>query len=84
MTPPTLTCPSDVTVTATKGQQMAQATWPAIVASDNSGATPTLFQSMQSGVTLQEGAYSVNVMATDAVGLIATCTFRVTVKGGQY
>ncbi|XP_052789120.1 deleted in malignant brain tumors 1 protein-like [Mya arenaria] len=80
VTPPTIQCPSDVTVTASQGQQMATATWNAVTATDNSGTSPTLFQSMQPGMTLQEGVYSVNAMATDGVGLISTCTFKVTVK----
>ncbi|KAH3795819.1 hypothetical protein DPMN_149380 [Dreissena polymorpha] len=62
---------------------MATVTWPAVTATDNSGQAPTVFQSMQSGTTFQEGVYSVNVMATDSMGLSATCNFKVTVKGRQ-
>ncbi|XP_052220549.1 deleted in malignant brain tumors 1 protein-like isoform X2 [Dreissena polymorpha] len=80
ITPPTVTCPADVSVTTDRGLQMATVTWPAVTATDNSGQAPTVFQSMQSGTTFQEGVYSVNVMATDSMGLSATCNFKVTVK----
>ncbi|XP_053380060.1 deleted in malignant brain tumors 1 protein-like [Mercenaria mercenaria] len=80
ITPPTVTCPGDQTLIVPQGQQTIKATWPKVTASDNSGVTPNLFQSMQSGMTLAEGVYSVTAMATDKIGLTSTCSFKVTVK----
>lgn len=37
ITPPTLTCPSDQVLTASKGQLTAVASWPDVTATDNSG-----------------------------------------------
>mgnify|MGYP000156254315 FL=1 len=45
------------------------------------GATPTLFQSMQPGMSLGEGVYTVSAMATDQNGLTSSCSFTLTVKG---
>ncbi|KAL4219354.1 scavenger receptor [Mactra antiquata] len=79
VTPPTVTCPSDLSITVPQGQQQAKVTWAAISATDNSGVAPTVIQSMQSGITLSEGQYTVTVMATDQAQLTSTCSFGITV-----
>jgi hypothetical protein len=79
-----VTCPGKQVITVPKGQQTVQATWPAVTVSDNSGVTPNLIQSMQSGMTLGEGTYGVTALATDQMGLTSTCNFQVVVQGEYF
>ncbi|KAL8562352.1 hypothetical protein ACOMHN_066066 [Nucella lapillus] len=77
--PPTIQCPNDVTVTAPKGLTSAIVKWPAVTAHDNSGPLQTVVTSMASGVTLNEGSYTVIATAFDGQGLSASCPFTITV-----
>jgi len=76
-TPPTITCPANITVTATE-LRGATVSYAAPTASDACGVlrpscTPP------SGSLFIIGATTVNCTITDGVGLTATCSFQVTV-----
>lgn len=78
-TPPALTCPADVEVTAASAEGAA-VEFGAATASDAVTTEPDLAYSVASGSTLPVGATTVTVRATDAAGNDATCTFVVTVR----
>ena len=75
-TPPTITCPSNQTVSATSSLG-GVANYPAPTVSDNCGATASC--TPPSGSTFPIGTNTVTCTATDGSGNTATCTFTVTV-----
>jgi hypothetical protein len=80
---PTITCPADVTVTAAPNQSQVMVAIPVPTASDNCGA-PSIVND-QNGTADASGTYpvgttTVTYTATDASGLVATCSFDVTVN----
>lgn len=89
-TPPVLTCPANVTVTAPTGQTSATVNSLAATVSDNCGGTPTTAfartgATTGSGSGSANGTYNIGVTdvrytATDASGNTSTCTFQVTVE----
>ncbi|KAJ8041635.1 Hyalin [Holothuria leucospilota] len=82
--PPTvLNCPSDITVTAAAGQTSAVVTWPNIIATDDSGITPTLLiNTANSGDSFNVGTTTtVFYVFQDNENLQAICSFQVTVLG---
>ncbi|WP_224241132.1 ELWxxDGT repeat protein [Hyalangium gracile] len=77
-TPPTVTCPSNVTA-ITFDAQGTNVEYPAATASDASGAV-TLTYSHPSGTLFATGETQVTVRATDVSGNAAQCSFTVTVR----
>ena len=85
-TPPTITCPGNVT-TANRGG--CEATVPdlrsQVVVSDNCTPANSLIitQSPAAGTVLGSGQYVITVTATDAAGNSATCSTTITVGDGK-
>ncbi|HKQ04322.1 MAG TPA: HYR domain-containing protein [Blastocatellia bacterium] len=79
-TPPSITCPANVTVVTTPGATCATVTYPAPKASDNCPLPPNaVVCSPPSGSCFARGTTTVNCTVTDAGGNTASCSFRVTV-----
>ncbi len=78
ISPPTITCPSDVTAEATSSAG-AVVSYPAATATDAYGPA-TITYSQDSGTTFALGTTQVTATATNAGGLQATCTFNVIVQ----
>ncbi|HYP28851.1 MAG TPA: S8 family serine peptidase [Blastocatellia bacterium] len=76
--PPSITCPSNITVVGTPGQPGALVTFPPPTASDNCPGV-TVVCTPPSGSTFPVGTTTVTCTATDASGNTATCSFTVTV-----
>ncbi|NMO21089.1 HYR domain-containing protein [Pyxidicoccus fallax] len=76
-TPPSLTCPANMTVTATGGGSAEVLYTPAEASDTVSFAS--IFYSPLSGSRFSLGTSTVNVSATDVAGNTATCSFTVTV-----
>lgn len=80
-TPPTITCPSSITVTAGIGQSSAVVTYAAPGVSDNCGALPAPPTCVPaSGSSFNIGTTNVNCTATDGAGNSANCSFSITVN----
>ncbi|XP_030830199.1 uncharacterized protein LOC588928 isoform X14 [Strongylocentrotus purpuratus] len=78
--PPVLTgCPSNMNVTTDPGNSTASVSWSAPVATDNS-IEPSLNVTKDSGSLFDIGDTLVSYFATDPAGLVAQCTFTVTVR----
>jgi hypothetical protein len=77
--PPTLTCPSDVTVSTALCNVIAM--WTAPTGSDNCG-TPTVSQigGQSSGSVFQTGTHVITYRAVDGAGRSSTCAFNVIVS----
>jgi hypothetical protein len=82
MTPPTVTCPGDITVCATPAGAAVSFT---ATATDMCDPSPTVTCNPPSGSTFLPGMTPVTCTATDASGNNAVCSFTVTVTvgGGQ-
>ncbi|XP_019641732.1 PREDICTED: sushi, von Willebrand factor type A, EGF and pentraxin domain-containing protein 1-like [Branchiostoma belcheri] len=70
------TCPSDLVLYADKGEAFTVVTWTEPTANEN----VTRMQGPPPGSIFAEGTHTVMYVATNSVGLIATCSFRVTVQ----
>ncbi|MCG8606270.1 HYR domain-containing protein, partial [bacterium] len=79
-TPPSITCPGDITVEAAVGAASAIVTFAPTV-SDNC-STPTVDCTPASGSAFALGTTSVQCTATDAAGNTNSCSFEVTVVPG--
>jgi ELWxxDGT repeat protein len=77
-TPPALTCPMNVTSEATSPQG-APVNYGAATATDAVTKSPTITYSQPAGSVFALGATNVSVLAKDAAGNTATCSFTVTV-----
>ena len=77
-TPPTMTCPSNITVNAPPGTCSALVNF-TVTANDNCSA-PTVVSSPASGSVFPVGTTTVVSTATDAAGNTQSCSFTVTVK----
>ena len=77
-TPPTVTCPSDITQGTDPGMCSAVVTFTVTATDDNPGVT--LVVTPPSGSTFPVGTTLVTATATDAAGNMASCTFNVTVN----
>jgi len=76
---PTITCPTDVTISTAPGTCEATANWTVPAGSDNcSGATVT--GTANPGDTFPKGTTTVTYTVTDAAGNTATCAFDVIVE----
>lgn len=81
-TPPTLTCPGNVTSSGNGGcEATVPDLRPLVVASDNCTSANALVitQSPAAGTLLGSGQYVITVTATDAAGNAATCSTTITV-----
>ncbi|HEX4876707.1 MAG TPA: HYR domain-containing protein, partial [Chitinophagaceae bacterium] len=81
VTPPTLTCPTNINVTNGAGICGAVVTFATPTASDNCGGSVTVTQTggLASGATFPLGVSTVTFTATDECGNTSTCSFTVTV-----
>ncbi|MBK8497480.1 MAG: HYR domain-containing protein [Flavobacteriales bacterium] len=77
--PPVLTCPADITISASPGACNAAVSFTA-TATDNTGAAPAVTYSPSSGSAFGLGTTTVTVTAQDAALNQSTCTFTVTVS----
>ena len=75
---PTISCPSNITVSNTPGQCGANVTFPA--ATVTGLPAPTITYSQPSGGSFPMGTTAVTATATNSCGTV-TCTFNVTVTG---
>jgi hypothetical protein len=77
-TPPTIACPTNITVDAIPGTCSASVNF--TVTADDNCSSPTVVTSKASGSSFQVGTTTVNATATDAAGNSQSCSFTVTVK----
>ncbi|SFT63392.1 gliding motility-associated C-terminal domain-containing protein [Lishizhenia tianjinensis] len=83
VTAPQITgCPNNIVVSASAGQCSADVTWMAPLVFDNC-AGANMLSSHNSGDTFNVGTTTVTYTATDAQGLVSTCSFTVTVLDDQ-
>jgi hypothetical protein len=81
---PTITCPANMSVSATVGQCAAVVTYVAPVGADNcTGATTVQTAGLASGASFPVGVTTNSFLVTDAVSNTATCSFTVTVTDNQ-
>jgi len=79
-TPPSITCPANVTAVTTPGATCATVNYPAPKATDNCPLPPNaVVCSPPSGSCFARGTTTVTCTVTDAGGNTASCSFRVTV-----
>jgi len=76
---PTITCPTDVTVSTTPGTCEATANWTIPAGSDNCSGV-TVVGTNNPGDTFPKGTTTVTYTVTDAAGNTATCGFDVIVE----
>src|SRR5437867_780901 len=81
-TPPTITCPGNVTKSNDPNQCGAVATYPNPTVSDNC-PNPTFTCSPASGSFFPVGTTTVTCTAKDAANNMASCTFTVTIQDTQ-
>ncbi len=78
-TPPVIDiCPNSINVTTPVGMTSTPVTWIEPTATDNSGMTPTVTQSHQSGDRFPIGISQVFYTFSDLAGNEAACTFSIT------
>jgi Domain of unknown function (DUF5011)/HYR domain/PKD domain/NHL repeat/6-bladed beta-propeller len=79
-TPPSISCPSDITVTLPPNSSATSAVvgYPAVTASDTCSSTVTVSSSPASGSAFNVGTTQVNASASDG-HLTSSCSFNVTV-----
>jgi hypothetical protein len=85
MTPPTITCPANVTAVSAltcPPTTSTTVTYPAPIATDNCPGVTTMCNPA-SGSTFPVGTTTVTCTATDTAGNTATCSFSVTVFNGR-
>ena len=75
-----VTCPSDIKRFADRGKNFTAVTWPAVIATDNSGVVATFTKSGVRSI-FYRGKHLVLYNATDEAGNYKTCTFFVVVEG---
>ena len=80
ITPPLLTCPEDQGIYVSRGDTGTEVTYPAPIASDNSGNV-TLSYSHESGGYFSLGMTAVLISAEDSAGNSKQCMFSVNVNG---
>jgi HYR domain-containing protein len=79
-TPPSITCPANVTAVTTPGATCATVNYPPPKASDNCPLPPNaVVCSPPSGSCFARGTTTVNCTVTDVSGNTASCSFRVAV-----
>ncbi len=78
--PPTVNCPSNITVTPQPGQCLTAVSY-VVNGTDNCTSTATVAVNPASGTLFNIGTTTVTATATDNAGNTATCSFTVTVVG---
>ena len=78
---PIIQCPANRYVNTNVNEATAVAVWAEPVASDNSGKSPNVSCSMESGTQFVIGQTEVICQARDGSGNQANCNFTVEVKG---
>ncbi len=81
-TPPTISCPSNITQSTDPDQCSAVVNFTTPTANDNCPGA-TVMCNPATGSTFQKGITTVNCTATDAAGNTAQCSFTVTVNDAQ-
>ncbi|XP_072051852.1 hyalin-like [Amphiura filiformis] len=81
--PPTLTCPRDITQSVTLNSGGATITWQPPSVRDNSGSIQSQTSTHNSGDFFGIGATTVEYMASDASGNIGRCSFQVAIVTGD-
>ena len=79
---PVITCPANITATTLAGSCTAVVNF-TVTATDNCSGPVTITSSPASGTVFPIGTTTVTSTAVDACGNTSTCTFTVTVNGGQ-
>lgn len=82
--PPTIICPSSISVSTDLGKATAKVCLPKAAASDNSGQQPTITTSVgaeSKDFIAQSTPHQVVYTARDAAGLESKCTLQITVSG---
>ncbi|HXI93423.1 MAG TPA: HYR domain-containing protein [Blastocatellia bacterium] len=82
-TPPTITCPANVTKNNDLGLCSAIVSYPNATATDNCSGVGTPVCSPASGTTFPKGTTTVTCTVSDASGNPASCSFSVTVIDAQ-
>ncbi|MGH9760158.1 MAG: choice-of-anchor Q domain-containing protein, partial [Blastocatellia bacterium] len=81
--PPTITCPSNITVMLSPGQTTASVTFAATAVDPRDGPLTPVYEIGSTVITSPNtfgvGTTTVSVSATDSLSLTATCSFTVTV-----
>ncbi|XP_072051832.1 uncharacterized protein [Amphiura filiformis] len=72
-------CPSDVSHTVPLGTDSRVVTWTEPTVTDNTGVSPMIFRSIESGASFRVGTTRVEYFAFDDAGNEATCSFAITV-----
>ena len=76
-------CPSNKAIATAFKQPTAVVTWSDIQAADNSGQSPTVTCSTESGSQFGIGETDVICQAVDPSGNQATCMFTVKIEGNE-
>ena len=74
-------CPTNKTAVNDFGQPTVVVTWSDLLATDNSGQSPTVTCSIGSGSQFGIGETEVTCQAVDPFGNQATCIFTVKIEG---
>ena len=82
-TPPVLSCPDNIEVTADAEEGSRAVTWAVPVPVDNSALRPVLTSdpAVESGTTFSIGTTTITYTAEDLSQNVATCTFTIKVIG---
>ncbi|HEY3052448.1 MAG TPA: Ig-like domain-containing protein [Thermoanaerobaculia bacterium] len=83
-TPPTISCPADVTVGSKCGAAGRVVGYPAPIAGDFCSRTVAVSCSNPSGSTFPNGMTTVTCTAVDLAGNSSSCSFHVTVRTPQF
>ena len=83
MSPPSFgaTCPPNIHAYAERNRRTANVNWNEPNATDNAGVPQLVRSGKMPGKEFDEGIHTIRYTATDAIGNIAECTFKVTVSG---
>ena len=81
--PPSISCPSDISIGTDPGSCEGTASWPPIFAMDNCDPSPIVSCNFNSGDMFPIGVTTVTCTASDVSGNISTCTFNVIVVDSE-
>ncbi|KZC10086.1 Sushi, von Willebrand factor type A, EGF and pentraxin domain-containing protein 1 [Dufourea novaeangliae] len=83
--PPTITCPSDITVKSLPGKNYAYVNWTSPIATDNADESPSVWSKPYVTVPwkVKIGTRTVVYVAQDSAGNTARCKFKVKVRDAE-